>query len=98
MNWITIAWPMLASACLTLGLLNLVIGLAVPPRAARLLFSLNSFGVAWFAALELELMRTERPEQMVAVIRHAEFASALIFTSLTAFIWVFFRAGNKWLA
>ena len=42
MNWLPIAWPMVAGACLTLGLIELRIGLTQPPRAARLLFALSA--------------------------------------------------------
>ena len=46
MNWINIAWPMVAAACLTLGFINLAIGLAQPPRAARLLFFVSAAAAA----------------------------------------------------
>ena len=59
MNWLTIAWPMVAAACLTLGLIELRIGLTQPPRAARLLFALSAFAVAGIAGLELALARAD---------------------------------------
>jgi hypothetical protein len=46
MNWMTITWPMVAAACLTLGLIELGIGIAQRPRAPRLLFALSAFTVA----------------------------------------------------
>jgi len=49
MNWITVAWPMLAAACLTLGLIELRIGVGPRPRAPRLLFALSAFAVAAIA-------------------------------------------------
>jgi two-component system, LuxR family, sensor kinase FixL len=97
MNWITIAWPMVASACITLGLLNLAIALVVAPRLPRLLFSFNAFAVAWTCALELQLMRAESVAEFDALTREFNLAIALVVASLTAFVWVFFRAGNKWL-
>jgi PAS domain S-box-containing protein len=98
MNWITIAWPMVAAACLTLGLINLGIGLAQPPRAARLLFSLSAFAVACLSGLELALMRADNPAEAEALLRWMDLAVGVILASLTAFIWVFFGSGNKWLA
>ena len=59
MNWMTITWPMVAAACLTLGLIELSIGLAQRPRAPRLLFALSAFTVACVSGLELALMRTD---------------------------------------
>jgi len=53
MNWISIAWPMVTAACLTLGLIELRVGLGQPQRALRLLFSLSAFSVAAIAGLEL---------------------------------------------
>jgi hypothetical protein len=56
MNWITVTWPMVAAVCLTLGLIELRIGLAQqPPRAARLLFALSALAMAATAGLELAL-------------------------------------------
>src|SRR6185437_2931412 len=98
MNWITIAWPMVAAACLTLGLINLAIGLAHPPRAARLLFSFNAFAVAWTSAVELQLMRAGSVAEFDALTRELSLSTGLVVASLSAFVWVFFRAGNKWLA
>ena len=59
MNWITIAWPMVAGACLTLGLIELRVGLAQPGRAARLVFAVSAFAVASVSGFELALMRTD---------------------------------------
>ena len=42
-NWITVSWSMIAGAFLALGLIELLIGLAQPPRVARLMFSLSAF-------------------------------------------------------
>ena len=98
MNWITIAWPMVAAACITLGLINLSIGVAQPPRAARLLFSLNAFSVACIAGVELALMRADSPAHFAAILPWGSVVSWVIIASLAAFIWVFFDSGNKWLA
>ncbi len=98
MNWITIAWPMVAAACLTLGLINLAIGLAHPPRAARLLFFLSASAAAVFGSLELALMRADTVAGAWPLLHWGNVAFAVLVVSLTAFIWVFFGTGNKWLA
>jgi PAS domain-containing protein len=97
MNWMSIAWPMVAGACLTLGLINLGIGLAHPPRAARLLFFLSASAAAVFGGLELALMRTVTIADSWLVLHWGNVAFAVLVVSLTAFIWVFFGTGNKWL-
>ncbi|WP_295393122.1 ATP-binding protein [uncultured Thiodictyon sp.] len=98
MNWITIAWPMVASACLTLGLIELRIGLTQPPRAARLLFALSAFAVAGIAGLELALTRADSLADWWPLMRWLDIAVGVMMVSLTAFIWVYFGTGNTWLA
>jgi PAS domain S-box-containing protein len=98
MNWITISWPMVAAACLTLGLIELRIGLAQRPRAARLLFSLSALAMAAFSGLELALMRADTVASAVALMCTMDGVLAVIIVSLTAFIWIFFGTGRKWLA
>ncbi len=98
MNWITIAWPMVAAACLTLGLIELRIGLARQQRTARLLFSLSAFAMAAFCGLELAFMRMDSVAHLPALIRAMDAVFGVMFASLTAFIWVYFGTGNKWLA
>lgn len=98
MNWIDISWPMVAGACLTLGLIELRIGLAQPAPAARLLFALSAFTVASIAGLELALMRTNVIADWWPLMRWLDIAVGVMLVSLTAFVWVFFGTGNKWLA
>jgi len=98
MNWITVSWPMVAAACLTLGLIELRIGLARPPRAARLLYSLSAVAMAGFSGLELALMRVDSVAEAQALMRTMDAALGAIIVSLTAFIWVYFGTGNRWLA
>jgi signal transduction histidine kinase len=94
----TIAWPMVAATCLTLGLIELRVGLARPPDAARLLFSLSAFAVAALCGIELAMMRANTPAEFQDLLRALDVAAGVTIASLTAFIWVYFRSGNKWLA
>ncbi|MBS1212190.1 MAG: multi-sensor signal transduction histidine kinase [Proteobacteria bacterium] len=98
MNWMTITWPMVAAACLTLGLIELGIGIAQRPRAPRLLFALSAFTVACVAALELALMQTDVLAEWWLVTRLLDTAVGIMIVSLTAFIWTYFGTGRKWLA
>ncbi|MET1081599.1 MAG: hypothetical protein ABWY12_00850 [Burkholderiales bacterium] len=98
MNWMTIASPMVAAACLTLGLIELRIGLSQPPRAARLLFAVSAFTVACIAGLELTMMRTAVFGERWPLMRLMDIAVGVMIISLTAFIGVYFGTGNKWLA
>jgi len=96
MNWITVTWPMVAAACLTLGLIELRIGVGQRPRAPRFLFALSAFAVAAIAGLELALMRANTLAQWWPVMRGLDIAVGVMLVSLTAFIWVYFGTGNKW--
>jgi two-component system sensor kinase FixL len=98
MNWITITWPMVAAVCLALGLIELRVALDRPVDAARLLFSLSAFITAWQCGIELAVMQADTPAHFQSLIRLGKLAVGLMVTSLTAFIWVYFRSGNRWLA
>jgi two-component system, LuxR family, sensor kinase FixL len=98
MNWITTIWPMVAAVCLTLGLIELRIGLARPVDMARLFFSLSAFATAEECAVEWALTRAESPAQFQELLKWADLGNGLMIASLAAFIWVYFRPGNKWLA
>jgi len=98
MNWITIAWPMVAAICVTLGLIELRIGLARPIDAARLLFSVSAFATAAVCGIELAVMHADNPDRVKALLRWGDIGVGVMIASLTAFIWVYFRSGNKWLA
>lgn len=98
MNWITVTWPMVAAACMTLGLIELRIGLTRPVDRARLLFSASAFAAATVCALELSMMHADGPAQFQSLLNGLDVASGVMIATLAAFIWVYFRAGNKWLA
>lgn len=89
---------MVAAICLTLGTLELCIGLARPVDAPRLLFALSAFVAAGQCGMELAVMRAESLEQFQTLLRWGTVGPGLMITSLAAFIWVYFQSGNKWLA
>jgi two-component system sensor kinase FixL len=89
---------MVAAICLTLGLIELRIGLARPVDSARLLFAFSAFLTAAVCGTELAMMRAESAAQFQVLLRWGDVGSGLMVISLAAFIWVYFRSGNKWLA
>jgi hypothetical protein len=98
MNWITVTWPMVAAACLTLGLIELRIGIGQRPRAPRLLFALSAFAVAAIAGLELALLRADTLAQWWPAMRGLDIAVGVMLVSFAAFVRVYFGTGTKWLA
>ncbi len=98
MNWITVSWPMVGAASLTLGLVELRLGLAQPPGAARLLLSLSALAMAALSGLELALMRMQTVVGAATVLRWMDLALGTVIVALTGFIWVYFGTGRKWFA
>jgi two-component system sensor kinase FixL len=98
MIWTTMIWPMVAAVCLALGLIELRIGLARPVDVARLLFSLSAFAAVEECGVEWAMTRAENPAQFQELLKWADVGNGLMIASLAAFIWVYFRSGNKWLA
>lgn len=98
MTWITVLWPMVTGACVTMALIHLRTGLRQRPGEAHLLFSINALVVAVFSCLELASTRVTSPAQFLELQRWLDFVGAALFVSLTAFVWVFLGTGRKWLA
>ena len=61
MDWMTIAWPMVTAACVTMGAIHLRTGLRRKTGTAYLLFSLNALVVAVYSCLELALTDADSP-------------------------------------
>lgn len=98
MNWMTVAWPMVTAACITLALINLRIALGDSRRAPHVFFSLAALAVAAVSALELALMRTDNLARYDALMRWAAVPVWVMVASVTGFVWTFFRTGRVWLA
>src|SRR5271155_4318378 len=98
MNWITIAWPMIAAACLTLALMQLRIAIGRTPRLPHIFFFLNALAVASLAGLELALLEAKTLERYESLLQWAQLPLWLMVVSLLGLVWSFFRTGRKWLA
>jgi two-component system, LuxR family, sensor kinase FixL len=97
MSWITIAWSMGASACLTLAMMHLVIWCKQHDQWAHLLFSMIAISVAALAAVELLIMRASSPEQVGKIIWWAHIPVFFGTVSIVGFVWLYFNAGRLWL-
>lgn len=97
MSWITIAWSMVVSACLTLAVIHLVIWLRGTDQRAHLLFSVTAISVAAIAACELLAMHAHSPEQFGKVVWWAHLPVFFAVVSLAGFVGLYFRAGRPWL-
>ncbi len=97
MNWITIIWPMVPAACITLALVHLRIAFGDGRRAPHLFFSLAAVAVAVISGLELTLLCTTDLARYDVVLRWATVPIAIMVCSVVAFVWVFFGTGRNWL-
>src|SRR5258708_18674836 len=61
MSWVTVIWAMIASACLTLALVHLLVWWRRPKARASLFFALMALATAFFAGCELWMMRAATP-------------------------------------
>jgi signal transduction histidine kinase len=93
----TIAWPMAIGACVTMGVIQLRVGLRCKPGMANLLFALNAFVVAIYAGCELALACADSPAEYLAWLRWLDIMAALQVVTVAAFVRVFFGTGRKWL-
>ena len=98
MTWMSIAWPVATGACVTMGLMQLRVGLRRTPGAAHLLFALNAFVVAAYSLCELALAGADSPAQYLKWLRWLDITAALQVVTTTAFVWAFFGTGRRWLA
>jgi hypothetical protein len=63
-NWVTVIWAMAASACVTIALPHLFIGIRQRRAMANLLFAIATLAVAAIAAAEFAIMSAQTPEQI----------------------------------
>jgi PAS domain S-box-containing protein len=98
MSWVTIIWSMTASACLTLAVIYFLVWCHRREVWADLLFTLTSAAIAVYAIIELQMMRSQTPEQYTAALRWIHVPTWVIVVSLVGFVRFHLRAGRVWLA
>lgn len=98
MSWITIVWSMVASACLTIALMHLIIWSRRKQDWVHLVFALAATSAAAFSAFELLLMRAETVEQYVALQHWLYVPAFAIVLALMGFTRLYLGTGRPWLA
>ncbi len=98
MNWMTILWPMVAGACVTLALINLRVAMGDGRRAPHIFFFLSALAVAAISGMELALLQADDLERCQTVLRWAAVPIAIMVSSVAGFVWSFFGTGRAWLA
>jgi two-component system sensor kinase FixL len=89
---------MVASACLTLAAMHLLVWCKQRTAWANLLFALTAVATAAVAGCELWLMRAETVQEFGAVLRWGHVPYWVLILSLVGFVRLYLRAGRPWLA
>ena len=97
MNWVTVVWLFVASACLTLSGIHLLIGIR-QPRASYLWFAISAAACATIAAFELALMDADTPARYGTLVRWTHVPIFAFVASLILFVRSELNAGSPWLA
>jgi hypothetical protein len=96
MPWVTILWSMVASACLKLAAIHLLIWSLNRAAWANLLFSLSALATAALAGCEYWMMRAETPAEYATALRWLHVPIWAIFVMTVGFVLVQLRAGRLW--
>jgi two-component system sensor kinase FixL len=98
MSWVTIIWAMIASACLTLALVHVLLWWRRREARANLLFALTAGATALFGGCELWMMRADTPVVFGMAVQWAHAPAWVLIVSLVGFVRLYLRAGRLWLA
>ena len=98
MNWIDIAWPMMAGSSLMLALVHIVIWARQGYRPANLAFALTGLSVAVLAVFELLLMYSKTTDDYAETLRWAHLPMTTLVIGMVAFVHLHLHAGRLWLA
>src|SRR5262249_27765744 len=98
MSWITVVWPIIVGACLTLAAMHLLVWMKDRRAGASLAFAGMAVCVACIAAFELALARAQTPQQFGS-LRSWSLAPVFVgFVCILVFVRLHFQAGRLWLA
>ena len=97
MNWVTIIWSVSAGACLTLGVMHLLIWVKSRAAGAHLAFAFTAIAVAGVAACEMQLMEAGNPADFARIVRWIHVPLMGLVAGLVCFVRLYFRTGRFWL-
>jgi signal transduction histidine kinase len=98
MSVVTIIWSMIASACLTLAIIYLLVWYRNRAAWAYLFFSLTAVATTGLAFCELWRMRAGTPAEMLLVMTVLHVPLFVWLVSVTWFVYFYLGAGRFWLA
>ena len=95
---VTVIWSMIASACLTLAGIQLLVWCKTRNAWPNLLFSLTAVSTAAFAFCELRMMRASTPAEFASTLKWGQVPVWLLVVSLVGFVRLVLKAGRPSLA
>jgi two-component system, LuxR family, sensor kinase FixL len=98
MSPVDIVWTMMASACLTLGLVHLYVWYKQRSQYGSLLFFVLASSIAAVGAFELSMMRAGAPEAYASALRWAHVPLTAGILALVGFVRLYLGSGRAWLA
>lgn len=98
MSWITIVWPIIVGACLTLASMHLLVWMKDHRAGASLAFAGMAACVACIAAFELALTCAQTPQQFGALRSWSLVPVFVGFVCILVFVRLHFQTGRLWLA
>jgi signal transduction histidine kinase len=98
MNTVTIVWSMVASACLTLAAMSLLVWLKERTAWSNLLISVMAAGTAGTAFCELSMMLAATPAEFNRALWWGNITVWLVIVSLVLIVRLYLRSGREWLA
>jgi|UniRef100_UPI0037836504 two-component system sensor kinase FixL len=98
MDWITVIFSMVASACLTLAAVHYLVWFRQRDAWANLMFALLVTSTAGMAAIELAMAREVSAVAYGQWLRWCHVPVWGVFVSLVGFIHFYYRVGRPWLA
>ena len=97
MSWVTVIWSMIASACLTLAAMYLLVWCRERGSWAYLCFFVMAVGVIGLAAGEIAAMYAKSPAEFGRAVRWAHFAYLFMAAGSLGFVHFYFGSGKWWL-
>ncbi|HMP83216.1 MAG TPA: 7TM diverse intracellular signaling domain-containing protein, partial [Verrucomicrobiota bacterium] len=98
MNWITFLWSAAAGACLTLGVVHLLVWCWNRSQRANLWFSGLALSVAMVAVIECRIMRAGTPQEFLSLHRWGHVFFFFTILCIVGFVQTYLRTGRQWLA
>jgi signal transduction histidine kinase len=97
MEWLTVVWSMIASACLAMGLLHLAVWVRLPRQIEHLLIVICAVSAAWLCVSEFLLFHAATPEEAGAIFWWGNIPTAVLAVGVAWFARISLKAGRLWL-